>query len=390
MKILVLLSRIPYPLEKGDKLRGYYQVKELSKNHEVCLCCLSDILPHPEARKKLEEIASEVYFFPLSRIGIYLRMFLAMFGQQPFQVAYFYQRNVHKAIKKRIEAFKPDHIYCQLVRTTEYAKNEHSISKTLDYQDAFSKGMSRRAQREKNPLKKRFFRAEARRLLHYEHLIFEYFEHKCIISAQDKLLIYHENQSDIEVIPNGVDTDFFKPMVAEKEFDLCFVGNMSYAPNIDSAHFLVNQIMPLVWKQMPEAKVLISGATPSESVQKLENPRVKIAGWVDDIRTSYASSRLFVAPMQIGTGLQNKLLEAMAMKIPCITSALANNALGAAPGKHLLIGNDPMQYAEHIVNLLNHKQEAEQMAGNAQQFVAEKYTWAGSTARLEALMGRKL
>ena len=147
MKILVILSRIPYPLEKGDKLRAYHQVKELSKHHEVCLCCLSEKKPLPEAVDKLASIASEVHFFQLNRTRIFLNLFLAALGRKPFQVAYFYQNTIHRKIRDRIQAFSPDHIFCQLVRTTEYAKNVHNIPKTLDYQDAFSKGMDRRAEK---------------------------------------------------------------------------------------------------------------------------------------------------------------------------------------------------------------------------------------------------
>lgn len=388
MKILVILSRIPYPLEKGDKLRAYHQVKELSKRHEICLCCLSDEKPHRDAHNELKEIAAEIHFIPLNRVLIYTQLLLAWMGNKPFQVAYFYQHKAHRSIKSIIRRFQPDHIYCQLVRTAEYAKHEHNIPKTLDYQDAFSKGMSRRAEKEKSLIKRKFFKAESRRLVVYEHLIFEFFEHKCIISEQDKSLIYHEKQKDIVVIPNGVDLDFFHPQKSEKKFDLCFIGNMSYAPNIDSALFLANKIMPLVIARNPNIRLLISGATPAETIQRLQSENVEIVGWVDDIRQSYAQSRIFIAPMQIGTGLQNKLLEAMAMEIPCITSPLANNALGATPGEHLLVARHPEEYADAIMKLLTDAPFADKLANNGHGYVAEHFTWAQSTRQLEGLMAR--
>jgi len=385
MRILVIVSRVPYPLEKGDKLRAYNQVKELSKNHQVHLCCLSDEQVHPEADSKLKEIASQVTILPLSKWKIYLNVLFEFLGRKPFQVAYFYQRSAHKKIKAIINDFLPEHIYCQLVRTTEYAKNEFNIPKTLDYQDAFSKGMERRAA-QSGGLKRWFFKSESNRLLQYEHIVFEYFDNKCIISQQDRDLIYHEKRKEIEVIPNGVDFEFFKPIEAVKKFDICFVGNMSYAPNINSALFLIQKVLPHLIKEFPDIQLLISGADPVDELVKLQGPNVTIRGWVDDIRTSYAESRVFVAPMFLGTGLQNKLLEAMAMGIPCVTSKLANNALSATPSKHLLIGKTPEQYTEHISFLLKNPAQSEQMAVDAVEFVKSNYSWQQSTRQLEQLM----
>lgn len=385
MRILVIVSRVPYPLEKGDKLRAYNQIKELSKRHQVFLCCLSDEQIHPKAVSELKEITSQVAIIPLIKWKIYLNVLLEFLGRKPFQVAYFYQQSAHKKVKSIVNNFLPEHIYCQLVRTTEYAKNEFNIPKTLDYQDAFSKGMERRAAQSKG-LKRWFFKSESKRLLQYEHIVFEYFDNKCIISQQDRDLIYHEKRKEIAVIPNGVDFGFFKPIKAEKKFDICFVGNMSYAPNINSSLFLIQKVLPLLLKESPNIQLLISGASPVEQLVKLQGPNVTIRGWVDDIRTSYAESRVFVAPMFLGTGLQNKLLEAMAMGIPCVTSKLANNALSATPNKHLLIGKTPEQYAEHICFLLKNSSQSEQMATNAVEFVKNNYSWQQSTQQLEQLM----
>jgi polysaccharide biosynthesis protein PslH len=388
MKLLVILSRVPYPLEKGDKLRAYYQIKELSKSHEVFLCCLSDEKVHPEAPKKLAEIAKNVSIIELRKWKVYINVLLSFLGRKPFQVAYFYQRSAHKKVKSIIQNFNPNHIYCQLIRTAEYAKDEHGIPKTLDYQDAFSKGMDRRAAQSFG-LKRWFFKAESKRLLRYENIVFEYFDFKCIISKQDRDLIYHEKRKEIAIIPNGVDFEFFKPKLIDKKFDLCFVGNMSYAPNINSTIFLVKEVLPLLLKKNPGIHLLISGANPVDEILKLSSSNVTVRGWVDDIRDSYAESKIFVAPMFLGTGLQNKLLEAMAMKIPCVTSKLANNALGAIAGEHLLIAKTPEEYAIAIFDLLNNPEKAALISDNGRKFVESNYSWQKSTHLLEQLMAGK-
>ena len=252
--------------------------------------------------------------------------------------------------------------------------------------DAFSKGMDRRISQNRG-IKKIFIKAEASRLLKYENLIFDYFENKTIISSQDQSLIYHPERNSIKVVPNGVDFDFFTPVQSNnRTFELVFTGNMSYPPNVDGALFLVNEIMPIVWKEMPKAKVLIAGAKPTVAITSLKSRNVAVSGWVDDIREAYADSSVFIAPMRIGTGLQNKLLEAMAMGIPCITSSLANNALKAADKKEILIGNTPEEYKRLILNLLSDTEQSISIANAGKKYVENTFNWNDSTQKLMQLI----
>lgn len=385
MKLFVMLSRVPWPLEKGDKLRAYHQVSELSKKHEVTLCCLSDSPVHPDAMNELTAIAHRVEIFQLSKPGIWFNLLMGLFSNKPYQVKYFYQNRVKKKVDALIDEVKPDHIYCQLVRASEYVKEQHNIPKTIDYMDTFSKGMERRIA-SSSFLKKPFVRSEHKRLLAYENLVFEYFKHKTIISEQDRNLIYHPDRDQIKVVPNGVDTTFFSPMPMEKDYDVVFIGNMNYVPNITAAVFLAREIVPLLKSKMGGIKVLISGATPAPAVTALASDHITISGWVEDIRESYARSRVFIAPMHIGTGLQNKLLEAMAMEIPSVTSPLANNALGGEDGTHLLLANTPEAYAEHILQLLEQPEKAAVLAKKGREFVDSRFDWAGTTQLLNELM----
>jgi glycosyltransferase involved in cell wall biosynthesis len=164
---------------------------------------------------------------------------------------------------------------------------------------------------------------------------------------------------------------------------------MNYPPNIDSAVLLAEIILPLVQKVMPEVKLLIAGAQPSNRVKALQSDSVTVTGWMDDIRDAYAESQVFVAPMQIGSGLQNKLLEAMSMKLPCITSLLANNALGAEDGKDILIGKQPEDFAKLAIELLRNEKLAQDIAAAGHVFVKKSYSWEHSSAELEKLMHGK-
>jgi len=385
MRIFVLASRVPYPLEKGDKLRIFHQVRELSKNNHVHLCCLNSGKIHPSAREELSKISSELSIVSLKKKNIIWNLFLNLFSEDPFQVAYFFQRNAAIKINNLIKSFNPDHIYTQLIRTSEYVKNQHDIPKTIDYMDSFSKGMDRRA-KSASFFSKPIILSEARRLLRYENLIYDYFENHTIISKQDRDTIWHQQRKNIAVIPNGIDSVFFHPKEEEKEFDILFTGNMAYIPNVDSVVYLVEDILPLIQKEIPNVKVLIAGASPVNKIKNMANNSITVTGWVDDIRNAYWTSKVFVAPLRLGSGLQNKLLEAMATKKPCVTSPLANNALGAVNNKSILIAENAKEFAEKIIYLLKNQSAAREIAENGYDHVISNFDWKSTTEKLEKLM----
>jgi glycosyltransferase involved in cell wall biosynthesis len=323
----------------------------------------------------------------IRRWRILLKLVQAVFSRLPFQVAYFHHRHAQRRVDALVRELRPDHVFCQLVRTTEYVRKHLGLAKTLDYMDTLSKGMERRTENAPFYLRP-LFGAETRRLIRYENLMFDQFDHSTIISAQDQAYIYHPGRHRMVVVPNGVDTAHFAPQQAEKAHDLLFTGNMNYPPNIDSVLYLVRRVLPLVRRERPATTLLISGVDPSPAVRALAvtDPLITVTGWVRDIRVSYAASRIFVAPMQIGTGLQNKLLEAMAMGIPCITSALANNAVGAVPDRSILIGERPADYAAHILRLLADAPARDRLAADGLRFVQDKFDWDKAAATLDALV----
>ncbi len=385
MKIFVLLPRIPYPLEKGDKLRAFNQIKQLAKNNEVVLCALNDKnIDEQKAFQALQPYCSSINFIKLSKPRILFGMVSAFLKGLPMQCGYFYNRKAAKKVDALIEKHQPDILYGQLVRVAEYIRHKN-IPKAIDYQDVFSYGMKRRRDIA-SWITRPVFNMEYQRLCRYEAKVFDEFDVKTIISKPDRDLIPHPKKDEILIIPNGVDHEFFKPQQQEKRYDIVFTGNMSYAPNVNAVDYLANEILPLVWKQVPEAKMYIAGATPDPKVRKAASDRIIISGWLDDIRDAYAQSRVFIAPMRIGTGLQNKLLEAMSMGLPAITTPLANASLGAKPDEEILIGSNAEELARHIITLLTNTDKASQIAQAGFDFTNRVYDWGKTTEKLEASM----
>jgi len=145
--------------------------------------------------------------------------------------------------------------------------------------------------------------------------------------------------------------------------------------------------MPLVWKQLPQVKVTLAGANPASGVNSLKSSQVEVTGWVDDIKSVYDSSRVFVAPMLINSGLQNKLLEAMACGVPSLTTPLANNALGAQPESQIMIGDDAESIAAQIVVLLTNTEKSATIASQGKAYVEGNFSWEKEAERLLQWIG---
>lgn len=385
MKIFVLLPRIPYPLEKGDKLRAFNQIKQLAKHNEIVLCALNDkSVDEQRAFKALQPYCLSINFIKISKPQIVLGLARAFVKGLPLQCGYFYNRKAAKKINALIQKHQPDMLFGQLLRVAEYIRKK-DIHKAIDYQDVFSAGMKRRAEIA-SPLTRPVFNMEYHRLRRYEAAIFDDFDVKTIISEADRQLIPHEKREQILIVPNGVDHDFFAPQERGKRYDIVFTGNMSYPPNVNAVEYLANEIMPIVWRQLPDATLYIAGATPDPRVKKVASDKIVISGWLDDIRDAYASSRVFIAPMRIGTGLQNKLLEAMSMGLPCITSPLANAALGAQPDEEILVGDKAETLAQHIITLLSDQEKATHIAQAGFDFTNRVYDWGKATQIMEDAM----
>jgi polysaccharide biosynthesis protein PslH len=306
-------------------------------------------------------------------------------GNMPFQVAYFYHRQAQQLLDGLVHRHQPDHIFCQLVRMAPYVRKYRHIPKTLDFMDAFSKGVERRLQAV--PFyQKPFFYLEYRRLLRFEARQFSLFQNKIIISEQDRFFIRHPRKYNIQVVPNGVDAAYFRPGPGEKEFHLLFSGNLSYPPNIEACRYLVQKVLPLVEPHFPAIRVLLAGKDPVAEVTALARGNVEVRANLADMREAYSVARIFVAPLFLGSGLQNKILEAMAMGLPCITTRQVNNALGARKAEQILLADTAQGFAAHILYLLHHPREAEQMTLQAKLLIERQYNWDHINARLENLI----
>ena len=374
MKIFFLTPRVPYPIDKGDKLRAYYQIKFLSERHEIFLFSLDENSSYLPEKDPLLKICKKVRVVKLSRRRIFFNLVAGMFKPIPLQTAYYFSKKIQKEIAKEIADFKPDLIYCQLIRAAEYVREIKSVPKIIDYVDVISKGLERRISKS-NLLWKLILRTELKRALKYEKKVFDEFDDRIVITHEDRDWFQFAEKEKIKVIPNGIDVNFYKPIPSEKKYDLFFSGNLRYPPNVDAAQFLVNEIVPLIRNRIPNLKVLIAGAAPNNKILSLRSDKVEIKGWIDDVRDYYKQAKIFLAPMRIGTGLQNKLLQAMAMKLPCVTSDLTRKGIAASDENVVVVADTAAEYADLILKLLSDQKYSDEVAERGYNFVKSNFAW---------------
>ncbi len=385
-KILFITSRFPYPLNKGDKLRVYYQLKYLAEENDVHLIAINEKQITDKDFNAILNFCKTVNVLVLPFYKRVFQLFLSLFKRIPLQVAFYYDGKLNLEINKIMKDINPDFIHCHLIRTTEYVRNIKETHKSLDFMDAFGKGMEKRQKREQNIFKRFLYSYEKKMLYSYEAKVFEFMDNFCIISSQDKDSIISPMASKIKIVPNGVDFEMFYPRTEPKIYDLLFMGNLSYPPNIDAVLFLSNEILPIVKKSKPNIKLLIAGIGASKKIKQLQSENITVIENFDDISDSIALSKILLAPMRLSIGLQNKILQAMAMKTPCIVSSLSNNAIKAPNKIAILEANTPQEFSECIIKLLNDENKASTIGNAGYAFVKQHYSWSKQNELLTDLI----
>ena len=383
MKLLIITPRIPDLLDKGDKLRIFHQIKFLSNFHKIDLICLEK---KKNTKLEIEKYIQNLYTIEISNLErVFNILYYTIIKGKPIQVSYYYSKKAHGKIDYLIKKSNPDWLYCQLIRSSEYIKS-YKHKKVIDYMDSFSLGLRRRKSVSKG-LMSFLIQFEYNRVRKYEKNIFNYFNSHTIISNFDRKSINHLKNKEILVVPNGIDTNYFskKNRLKNKNIIL-FVGNMSYPPNIIAAKFICEKVFPIMNNKNQDFKIMIAGSNPSKEVKNLQkiDSKIQITGFIKDIRDVYTKASIFIAPMFIGSGLQNKLLEAMSMKIPCITTGLANNSLKATE-KEIIIANNEYEFANECLELLNNSKKRFELGKNGHNFVKKNFSWEESTDKINKL-----
>ena len=391
MKILYLVHRIPYPPNKGEKIRAFHQVKYLAKHHKVDLVCLLDNKSDLSHIAPLGDICNRIYAHQITPLLSKLKGLYTQIVGSSVSVGYFHRRRVQNKIDQWMAQTEYDLIFCYSSTMAEYYFRSNFYNKEsrprllIDFVDVDSDKWRQYAEKSSFPIKQ-VFQCEHSRMQQFEQRIYSEFDASILISQNEAKLFTKQvvNENKIFVIPNGIDSLFFDKHKLQdaKSIEqstvplLVFTGAMDYHANVDGVLWFSNEVLPRIRKAHPHVQFKIVGSNPTSVVKQLsEREGIEVTGFVEDIRPYYEQADVYVAPLRLGRGLQNKVLEAMAFERPIVATSRANAGIQAFNGKHLFIADDPESFADKVNELISCKNLRAQIGTNAREFVIDNFNW---------------
>jgi sugar transferase (PEP-CTERM/EpsH1 system associated) len=393
MNLLFLVHRIPYPPNKGDKIRSFHELRYLAARHRVHLGCLADQpedLVHVPA---LRAMTASLEVAPLDLRRARLRSLAALAGSQPLSVRWFESARLRRWVQETVRRERLDAVLLFSSPMAAYLEGI-DLPFVMDFCDVDSDKWRQYAERAPLPLRP-LYALEARRLRAYEERILTACMSATLVTSREKQLwsgLPRELAAKVHVVPNGVDHEFFAPGVlaqapAVEPQTLVFTGAMDYYANVDAVTWFATEVLPRIQAEVPGTRLCIVGSRPAPQVQALaRRPGVVVTGFVDDIRDWYARAAVCVVPLRIARGIQNKVLEALAMGRPVVASSPAAAGLGARSGEELRVADDPADWAREVVDLLRAPQAAAALGAAGRRFVEREYVWDTAMRGLEALL----
>ena len=396
MRILYVAHRFPYPPNKGDKIRTYNFVRELAYKHDVHLATLVDNRNDLEHLPQLSEGLASVSFAMNDGSLSKLWAARAIAYRLPISVLHFYRRALQRKVDEIIEKVRPQAIVCASSPTLAYLNWSRfrqfcfgsDVVKVMDLIDVDSLKWRQYAGRASFP-HRQIYHYEARTLRHFEQQAYGRFNHLLLVSEQERALFPGgDPEQKVHAVPNGVDLDFFSPLEQDPEPEtLVFTGMMDYLPNIEGMRWFIHDVLPIIREQRPNTEVLVVGGRPvKEVVGWGSKPGITVTGFVDDIRTYVARGSVCIAPLRIARGIQNKVLEAMAMAKAVVCTADALEGIGATAGEHALVADDAQAFAQATLELLDDVDRRRRLGLRARTLMEAEFTWSRHVDRIEVLL----
>ena len=388
--LLLLVHRIPFPPNKGDKIRSYHLLKFLAERYRVHLGTFVDSADDWQYVPTVEALCASSHFVRLGPLQGRMRSLMALVGGDSLSRGFYRDADMQAWVDKTMAVHSISRIMMFSSVMAQFAEKHADARRVIDFCDVDSDKWRQYADKKPFPMNW-LYRHEAGRLLAYERATAQRFDASLFVSAPEAELfrkLAPESAQRIGFFNNGVDTEYFSPDLqqaspfAAGELPLVFTGAMDYWPNVDAVQWFADEVFPLVLAEVPQARFYIVGARPLPAVQALAaRPAISVTGTVPDVRPYLAHAQLAVAPLRIARGIQNKVLEAMAMAKPVVASPQAFEGIDATPGQDLVVADAPAAYAAEVTRLL--RAPAPAIGRAARACVERRYSWSAHLSHIE-------
>ncbi len=382
--LLYLVHRIPYPPNKGDKIRSYHLLRYLCQHYRVFLGAFIDDQQDWQYTALLRDQCDGCCFIKLDITKAKIKSLTGLFSGQPLTLPYYAQREMSQWVDSTVAEQQISRVIVFSSAMAQYVTQRLTQleRRVIDFVDIDSDKWRQYAVKKQWPMSW-IYRREANKLLAYEQSLASCFDASLFVSSAEAAMfrsLINNDHNSITYYNNGVDSDYFSPSAdfvnpyrTEDEV-LVFTGAMDYWPNIDAVTWFAKEVLPEILRLAPQVRFYIVGSNPSETVKQLAKlDRIEVTGRVEDIRPYLQFARAAVAPMRIARGIQNKVLEAMAMEKPVIVSDAGFEGIDAEPGKEVLVANTTKDIVGLIYKLVSGSYD--RLGAAARRRVIQDFSW---------------
>lgn len=388
-EILFLCHRIPYPPNKGDKIRSWRMLWHLAQRFSVHLGCFVDDPADMRHADFLRHLTASAVFLQLNLRTAQFRSIQALVGGTPISFACFNDKRMRDYVKETRQRPLAGEIIFSSAMAPYVAEAFGQRPRVIDLCDSDAEKWREYAETAKGPMKLIYTR-EARLLAAQETGIINSFDVSLAISSAEARTLAERPgvKKPVRHFGNGVDIEYFSPLSVTRDarscFDVVFVGAMNYRANVEGVLWFVREVWPRLRRRAPTARFAIVGARPVSSVTALNGrDGVTVTGRVDDVRPYLAPAGAVIAPLRVARGVQNKVLEAMAMGRPVVATSSANIGVGAQDGKEIMIADTPGAFAMAVQSLLADREMGNMLGKAGRALMEEKFTWSRALAEFD-------
>jgi glycosyltransferase involved in cell wall biosynthesis len=393
MRILFLAHLFPLPLDSGGKIKSYHTLRLLAAGHEVHT--IAYLRSQDEARMvpDLSRVCDGVEMPLIRGKGRQIAdLFASVSRGRSFIISRDFRPAMLQTVREAIDRFKPDVVHIDHLQMAQFVDFDGRYKTVLDNHNVESTIIKRVAETSESRLMRWYAGVEWPKLRKYELDVCRRCDLVLVVSEEDKAVLCDLDASltNVECVPIGVDVDHFQPVHrVTGANNMLSVGTMYWPPNVDSMLYFCRDIMPLVSEQIADCSLTIAGQRPVDSIRALAaDRRIEVTGYVDDERELAANCGVFIVPLRSGSGVRVKILNALAMGLPVVSTSIGAEGLAVRSGEHLMIADSPAEFAKAVVEVLRDRELADHLGSNGRKLVCEKYSWERVGERLLSLYGK--